>query len=191
MLSYWENTLVSKQELSLPNPESYDVLLASNKDSGWPDIPPTVKLFVHKFLETSNVSKAARECGIPTSEGVRILKHALVNDYLNDVNRHYRDISVLDRSFIELQLLETLAQANGDVPVYKMNRDGDTVEGKHVDLPSKIAVLKEMKGMANIKDGARQGGVSVTIDLKALGVEGSVEVTQGETIEHDDGSIPT
>lgn len=147
----------------------YETALEQNRSNGWRSIPAQTKLLVHKYVEESDIRKAARAVGISLGRAQSILANPLVDDYFHSIVDDLRDISVLNRAFIEQEYLTTLAQLNGDLDVVKMNRDGDVIIGRHFDGSAKVSLLKDMRGFVGIKDNSDAGKVTVNVNLQAAG----------------------
>jgi hypothetical protein len=166
----------------------YETLLAENQENGWRSIPHQTKLLVHEFVECSNVRKAAKKVGISLGRAQRILRDRLVDDYFHSIVDELRDISILNRSFLEQEYLMTLAQLNGDEEVPKMNRDGDMVWGKHFDGSAKVSLLKDMRGFIGIKDSSSDTKTVVQINFGAAGYREEHDpsvVIEGEVVGGD------
>jgi hypothetical protein len=143
---------------------------------------------VHEFVECSNVRKAAKKVGISLGRAQRILRDRLVDDYFHSIVDELRDISILNRSFLEQEYLMTLAQLNGDEEVPKMNRDGDMVWGKHFDGSAKVSLLKDMRGFIGIKDSSSDTKTVVQINFGAAGYREEHDpsvVIEGEVVGGD------
>lgn len=160
--------------------------LEYNKANNWPHLPTAAKRFLQVYSVAGDFRGACKEVGISAQKGARLLKDPLARGYLDHLMEDFRDEAIITRDFLELQLLETLEQVNGEVDIPKVTREGDVVMAKHFDAQAKIAVLKEMKSFAGIRDaGKGTGSVTVNFDFGAFGARPE-EREVGITLEQAD-----
>lgn len=164
----------------------FESALALNKENNWPDLDPKVKLFALEYSIAGNFTNACKKGGIGRDVGARLLKDRLVRAFIDDLLEDTRQESIITKDFMELQMLETLEQVNGDVDVPMVTREGDAVMARNFNPSAKIALLKEMRTFAGVREGGGSGGVSINFDFRAFGVADSEdqEKSVGVTIEH-------
>jgi len=161
--------------------------LERNKLNGWLDVPAQAKRFMQEYSISGNLKEACRTIKVTPATGSRLLKDPLARGYLDYLMEDFREESLIRRDFVELQILETLEQVNGDTEVHCVDRDGHSVLAKSFNAQAKIALIREMKDFAGIggSQGKAAGKVSVSIDLSRFGVsEQPVDV--GITIDQED-----
>lgn len=156
--------------------------LESNKSNGWMDVRPQHKVLVHEYAIAGSLKDAAAKAGLTTGTASRVLRDPLVRGYLEHLQEHMREESILTRQFVELQYLEYLDQVNGDVEVPMVDRDGNPIMAKKFDSTGKLGALRDMAKFSGMEKnvGSSAGGVTVNFDLSAFGAEKEV----GVTIEH-------
>jgi hypothetical protein len=162
--------------------------LERNRSSGWPDVSPKAKVFVHEYSVCGNITSACKRVSIGRDRGMRMLRDPIIRAYLDSLEEGLRNDTIITRAFVELQMLETLEQVNGDVDVPNVTKDGEVVWGPRFNGTGKIALLKEMKGLAgmNKEQGIDGTGVTINIDLNAAGyVAPEVEVNSETTVVSD------
>lgn len=172
----------------LPKPDEFKELVERNRQTGWPDLESKDKLLAMEFSVAGSLRDAAAKVGITSPTASRRLRSPLVAAYLDDILEEIRKDSILSRPFIELQYLETLEQANGDVPIHIVDREGNNVVAPRTDLQAKIAVLRQMENLAGLgKTGGSPdgGGVHLHVDLRKFGVREEREI-RGEVIDASD-----
>jgi hypothetical protein len=146
--------------------------LEQNKLNGWMDVPAQTKRFMQEYSISGNLKEACRAIDVSSATGSRLLKDPLARGYLDYLMEDFREESLIRRDFVELQILETLEQVNGDVEVPGVDRDGNPFMGKTFNAQAKIALIREMKDFAGIggSSGKAAGKVLVNIDLSRFGV---------------------
>ena len=146
-------------------------VIESNRLSGWPDVDAQTKVFLHEYSVVGSLKNACEKVGVSKDRGSRMLRDPVASAFLEELQEHLSVNTIITRSFVELQMLETLEQCNGDVDVPHVTKDGDIVWGPSFNASGKIALLKEMKGLAGMnKDiGTDGNGVTIHIDLHAAG----------------------
>lgn len=168
-----------------PESDSLKDLIEKNRENNWPDVTPENKVLASEYSIAGSIKDAAAAVGIKPATASRRLRDPLVSAYLDDILAEIRKDSILSRPFIELQYLETLEQANGDVDIHLVDREGNSFMGKKTDLQSKIAVLKRMEELAGLNGGGGSGdsgGTHIHFDLRRFGVSDK-EVEGGVVIE--------
>jgi hypothetical protein len=163
---------VTSSEKSLPSVGPKE-LIESNRANNWPDLSARDKVIANEFAVAGNIADAANKANVSKAVAYKAIRSPLGAAYLDDLMRDMREDSILTRPFIELQLLETLEQANGDVEVHILN-DGVPQEVRLTDLRAKLQVIKQMQTMGGFDKGTQgsdKGGVHVHFDLSKFGVE--------------------
>ena len=120
-----------------------------NRENGWPDLTIPEQSFAIRYAQDGNVRAASKAAKVSMSEGMGFLKNALVRAYVDDILQDSIQETVITRDFLELQMLETLAQVNGDEEVAIVTRDGP-IEAKQFNASAKIALLKEMRSFLDV-----------------------------------------
>jgi hypothetical protein len=173
---------------ALPEKDGLKELIEKNRENNWPDVEHKDKLLASEFSIAGSLKDAAAVAGVKPATASRRLRNPLVAAYLDDILAEIRKDSILTRPFIELQMLETLEQANGEVDIHMVDREGNSFTGRKTDLQAKIAVLKEMRGLAGLDKGGGSpdgSGVHVHFDLRNFGVREEKEV-KGQVIDASD-----
>jgi hypothetical protein len=149
-------------------------VLKYNKENGWPDVPAQTKVFLHEYAIVGNLKNACAKVNIGKDKGSRILRDPLVQGYLADIQEGLYQGTLINRSFVEIQYLEFLEQANGDVPVPHVTKDGDVVIARSFNANAKLGILRDMSQWAGMKkeQGLNGVGVTISIDLDAAGYRG-------------------
>lgn len=160
----------------LPNANKQsDDVLKYNRLNNWPDLPAQAQLFVHKYIDEGIVA-ACKHLSITKSAGLRILRDRLVNAYFKHIEDTLVSATLINQSFVELNLLETLEQANGEVDIPHVTKDGDVVMAPSVNLTAKVQVLRDMQKLAGMDKGVDKGLTSIKIDMDAFTGKSQVEI---------------
>lgn len=148
-----------------------------NRLNGWPDVPAQAKVFAHEYSVAGNLYDACRAVGIGYPKGSRLLRDPLVTAFVADLQKDLSKDTLFRREFIELTMLETLEQVNGDVDVPTVTRDGEQAFGRMFNANAKIALIKEMKTIIGMDkpQGVGGNGVTVNIDFNSFGYEKSLD----------------
>ncbi len=149
-----------------------------NKSNGWPDLPSQTKVFAHEFAVVGSLGKACAKVGLSKDRGSRLLRDPLVSSFIGNIMEGLSQDSLITRAFLELQMLETLEQLNGDVEVPHVTKDGIIIMAKSYNGTAKANLLLKMATMTGMdkQRGLNGIGVVINFDLQAAGYCPTFEV---------------
>lgn len=124
--------------------QSLEKAIVRNVRSNWSDIPPRTKVFALEFVKHGDVKQAQSKAKIKPAMANKLLANPLVKAYLDYILVENAGDAVITRDFLQIQMLDTLEQVNGDVSVPLMDK-GVPVEAKSFNASAKISLLKEMR----------------------------------------------
>lgn len=166
-----------------------DALIKANEANGWPDVKSVEKAFASEYVLSRDHREAAEIVGKTRSAGIKLLKNPLVNAYIAFLDSKVATRRLIDRAYVESEMLNLYYMAKGEDEVNLVDKDGTQFTAKEANLPVASKLLVEMaKSTKFYEDGSSQGGmVNIGINLGAMGVQEAVEVRgieiEGETRE--------
>lgn len=160
----------------------YNELVKINQDNGYESLSAQQKAFAHSYLESYSISESAESVGISPSTGSKWFRDPLVNAYIADIQAEYQRRSVVDADFVRTQWLKVLPKVLGEEEVPMILSDGTQIFGRKFHSADASKVLTELSKSTKFYDGGsgNTGGVTINIDLAALGVANQEKVIQHE-----------
>jgi len=156
--------------------------IARNKEQGWPDVTVKEKTFAAEYLYSHDHRDAAELAGFPKSKGVALLRSPLVAAYLESLQEKVTIRRIIDRDFIESEMVQLYYMAKGEEEIHMVDKDGLQLSVKNANLPAARGILKDMAESTKFfEDGSSQGGTTtVTLNLGNLGIK--PEVAKNATV---------
>lgn len=139
------------------------------RDDGWNDLDPLKRAFAISYSYCNSHVEAAREIG-KAGQGLKFLRDPFVRALIADMQAELAKISIINRSFVEQKMLETLEKLEGNVPVPMVTMSGDSYEEHKFHSGEVVTLLRDMGKIAQIvpKDDGPVGGVNIQINLGAM-----------------------
>jgi hypothetical protein len=165
--------------------DDVQALVERNRKNGWEDLEAFQRAFAYSFLTHYNHRRAAKEAGRSPDSGLAILRHPLVDAFIQDQQQQLAQNSFITKDYITTQYLNMIPLLTGEEDVPTILANGETVYGKQFRPAELRGVLQELSktvdGYNKEKaSGGGKGGVQVNIDLSSL---------VGNTSNYDNNNI--
>ena len=125
------------------NSEDLNKQIADNRANGWPDLTEAQKLFGMAYVESYVINTSAMSAGVSAVEAGKWLRDPLMLEFINELQSHLNNRSVITKDFINLQWLKLMPKLMGEeeVPIFDK---GVTVMEKKFHSSEAVSLLKEL-----------------------------------------------
>ena len=144
--------------------------------------------FCHAYIVSYNASKAAKQVGLRPKDGRSFLCDPAIRAYVSLLTDEIQVNSIIDSHMVEHELVnEYLPRVKGHKAVPHFDKDLGNILIKKYDAAGHARAIDMMGKRTNDwkQEAAGSGGVTVNIDLTAMGVTPS-PIIEGEV---EDGQI--
>lgn len=164
-------------------PGELDRVITRLREGNWNNLDPDKRAFAIAYVSTVSHTEAANAINRP-GKGLKYIRDPLVRALINDLQEEHAKISLINKSFVETKMLETLEKLEGKVEVPMVTGQGVSIEEKKFHSGEVVNLLKEMGKISGITPkelgNGGSGGVTVKIDMSAL-----VGNNSGIVIDHE------
>lgn len=134
----------SALKLSKMSPEELRDYLNENKANGFADLSLQARAFAHEYIECRSHLLAADAAKVPRNKALSLIRHPLVQiflEYLNGRKSHY---SLIDTAFIEVQYLSLYSKLLGEEEIPSVTREGKAIKVKRFHPAESVNALRDM-----------------------------------------------
>ena len=128
----------------MTNSDELSELIAQNRLEGWPDLTDAQKLFGMTYIESYVINASAEVVGVSAATAGKWLREPLMIEFINDLQSHMSNRSVITKDFVNLQWLKLMPKLLGEEAVPMVNKDGAVFSARKFHASESVSLLKEL-----------------------------------------------
>lgn len=123
--------------------------IQENKLNGWADLTDAQQAFGMAYVETYQIKSSAESTGVPLAKASKWLRDPLMLEFINELQSHLNNRSVISKDFVNLQWLSLMPKLLGEEEVAMIDKDGDVFMAKKFHASESVSLLKELSKSTN------------------------------------------
>ena len=174
------------QNLLELQPKERKALIKLNRENGYADLTPQLRMFAFSYVEDYNHRRAAESVGLPADKGIALVRDPLVCALINDVQSELEERSVLSTDFVRSMWLQILPKLMGEEQIAVVDKDGIESLARKFHASETVRALTEIgKATKFYDEGSGEGGTTINLNFGAVGVrdDGTIDITPKEEIK--------
>lgn len=127
-------------------------------------------MFAHYYMESYKPSAAAKQAGFPKSRGMQLYRQENIRVLIGSLIDKKQSRSIIDADWIEIELMEQLEVAKGNVKVNQLTSQGISHKAKKYDGPVALRIVETLAKRTdfNVEEDKSNVPVSINIDFSKL-----------------------
>lgn len=127
-------------------------------------------MFAHHYLEDYNWTNAAKKAGYPKSRGIQLYRQENIRLLIGSLQDVRQSRSLVTAEWIEMELMQQLDVAKGNVKVSQLTAQGVAHKNKKYDGPTALRITETLAKSTNyfVEDDKEKGQVNINIDFSKL-----------------------
>ena len=165
--------------LELPKKE-LKALVLRNRENGYEDLTPQLRMFAFSFVEDYNHRRAAEFVDLPASRGIGLIRDPLVSALINDIQSELEERSILSTDFVRTMWLQILPKLLGEEAIPLVDKDGIESTALKFHASESVRALTEIgKATKFYDEGSGSTGTVINLNFGSVGVrdDGTIDIT--------------